>query len=128
MRVRAKVVASVLLSVSLLATACGARLTAAQRAAGIGALTKNGGSTTGSATGGTTGATTGSSIGGTTGASGATTGGAAGGTTGGANNLGSGSCSSGGATDTGVTVTELPALVIVMLAVLELAAWLASPA
>ena len=107
MRVRAKVVASVLLSVSLLATACGARLTAAQRAAGIGALTKNGGSTTGSATGGTTGATTGSSIGGTTGASGATTGGAAGGTTGGANNLGSGSCSSGGATDTGVTANQI---------------------
>ncbi|TML76253.1 MAG: hypothetical protein E6G04_11165 [Actinobacteria bacterium] len=107
MRVRAKVVASVLLSVSLLATACGARLTAAQRAAGIGALTKNGGSTTGSATGGTTGATTGSSIGGTTGATGATTGGAAGGTTGGANNLGSGSCSSGGATDTGVTANQI---------------------
>ncbi|MGZ4139305.1 MAG: ABC transporter substrate-binding protein [Actinomycetota bacterium] len=42
MKVRSRAIASILLSVALLATACGARLTAAQRAAGIGALSRGG--------------------------------------------------------------------------------------
>ena len=105
MKARSRAFAAVVCCLTLFATACGARLTAEQRAAGIGALTK-GGSTTGSTTGGTTGATTGGTAGGTTGAT--TTGGTTGGTAGGTTGLGGGAaCSGGGATDTGVTANQI---------------------
>lgn len=104
MKAHSRTFIAIVFSLSLLASACGARLTADQRAAGIGALTK-GGSTTGSTTGGTTGATTGATTGGTTGGTtgAGTTGGTSGGTTG---TIGA-ACSSGGATDTGVTANQV---------------------
>lgn len=112
---------AVLLVLALLTTACGARLSATQRADAIASLkggggggggstggSTTGGSTTGGSTGGgTTGGTTtgGTTDGGTT-SGGSTTGGTTtGGTTGGTG--GGAACRPGTATSTGVTPTEL---------------------
>jgi ABC-type branched-subunit amino acid transport system substrate-binding protein len=103
-KVRSKAVASVVLSVALLATACGARLTDAQRAAGIGALAR-GGTTggTGPTTPGTTFGSTGPSVGPSS-----STGLGGGPSTGlGGPGLGGAACTSGGATDTGVTANSI---------------------
>ena len=106
MKVRSKAVVAAALSVMLLATACGARLTDAQRAAGIGALTKGGGTTTtGPSTPGAIGSQ-GPSVGPT---SSTGTGGLGGlGGPGGTGGVGGGTaCASGGATDTGVTANQI---------------------
>ncbi len=104
MKARSRAFVSIVFSLALFTTACGARLSADQRAAGIGALNR-GGSSTGSTTGGTTGATTGATTGGTTG--GTTGAGTTGGTTGGGTGPVGAACSSGGATDTGVTANQI---------------------
>jgi ABC-type branched-subunit amino acid transport system substrate-binding protein len=102
-RVRSRRVVSILFVVALVGTACGARLTAEQRAAGIGGLAQ-GGATSSVAPGvnpnaaGSSGATTGGAIGGGTGSVAPTASGAA-----------QAGCPSGkgGATDKGVTANQI---------------------
>jgi len=98
---RGRSLAATAATVVLLAS-CGARLTAEQRAAGIGSLR---GGTGGDTTGASTGNTFGSGTGGTTGGTGAAGTGTAGAGTGG---LGAAGCTgTGGATDKGVTANQI---------------------